>query len=387
MKKFLKSLITAALIAMPLAAQVLAGNRVAWADTIKIDRGGIFTNSRDMLYVDDTTTVDIVSGVNSVYVKSLSSTNANGGGWLSLRDSAFAEGVKAYPHPTPGMQWVRDQYLQTKTIDVYWAGAISGDATADHTAIQLAVNSLSDGDKLQIAAHDGGKFILNSSNTQQILFTDKDNIVVELRADMFMANGTINSVTLKSFFEFVDCDTLVFDGFGSKLDGNTSGQSGASFAGGGRGGIWAVTSSQDSLRDITIKNLEIFDVFGNAIWIEEVIKARVENCKIDTVGEGIVVKNATDVIISDNQIGYVDPQDGIEPSFATNFTIRGNVFTDSVSNSGTNTHLDIFESNYVYIYDNSNTGSDMRIDMNSSTATTVHHIYINNNNFQNLRRS
>jgi hypothetical protein len=77
------------------------------------------------------------------YLKQLSSTNTNGGGWFVAADSAYREnGTIAYSHPTAAKQWVRTDYLQNKIINVYWTGARGDSTTDDRAAIQLAIDEI-----------------------------------------------------------------------------------------------------------------------------------------------------------------------------------------------------------------------------------------------------
>jgi hypothetical protein len=95
-------------------------------------------------FVADTTALkalEIGEG-KTAYLKQLSSTNAHGGGWFTVVDSAYFEmgfGV-AFDHPTAAKQWVRTEYLERPSrINVKWCGAMGDDSNDDIEGITLAL--------------------------------------------------------------------------------------------------------------------------------------------------------------------------------------------------------------------------------------------------------
>jgi len=74
-----------------------------------------------------------------VYLKQLSASNPNGGGWFVLADSSYPEGIIAFDTPTVGKQWVRVDYLKNKYINIQWAGADNDSTTNDAPALFKAL--------------------------------------------------------------------------------------------------------------------------------------------------------------------------------------------------------------------------------------------------------
>jgi len=76
-----------------------------------------------------------------VYLKQLSATNPNGGGWFVLADSIYQEGGVAFNSSTTGKQWVRVDYRDDpSTVYLDWFGA-TPDSSADATVqIQSALD-------------------------------------------------------------------------------------------------------------------------------------------------------------------------------------------------------------------------------------------------------
>jgi len=70
----------------------------------------------DKMMAADTTALKniIANDGDFVYLKQLSPTNPNGGGWFVLVDSTYPEGVIAFDAPTAGKQWVRSEVIKNK---------------------------------------------------------------------------------------------------------------------------------------------------------------------------------------------------------------------------------------------------------------------------------
>jgi hypothetical protein len=98
-------------------------------------------------FVADTTALKAlaIGEGKTAYLKQLSSTNTNGGGWFVVADSAYAENLYTrgyvYSHPTAGYQWLRNDFLQQGHVNLEWYGAIGDGSTDDATSIQNALNS------------------------------------------------------------------------------------------------------------------------------------------------------------------------------------------------------------------------------------------------------
>ena len=100
---------------------------------IAVDTNNVASTHR---YVaDDTTDIKVLNLREGefVYLKQLSNTNPNGGGWFVVADSAYLEnGGIAFDHPISGKQYVRVSYLNEGIANVKFFGAI-GDGSHDDT--------------------------------------------------------------------------------------------------------------------------------------------------------------------------------------------------------------------------------------------------------------
>jgi len=100
-------------------------------DTMDARSRTIVSDSISYAFATDTTALkllDLPEG-RTAYVK-----DSPGKGLWTVIDSLYPESysIIATRHPTQGLQWVRNKYLETKSINVLWAGVV-GDSTTDDT--------------------------------------------------------------------------------------------------------------------------------------------------------------------------------------------------------------------------------------------------------------
>lgn len=142
-----------ALISTFVLGQTPNGSRKAWADTLRVSYNNQFIDildlSRDSLHVaEDTTALKAYPGKGGVYLKQLSSSNANGGGMFvyadsTLPDSIYGGGVQ-YDTPVAGKKWVIAE-LANREVDYLrpeWFGANPTDTNSDSAALQKTLKAL-----------------------------------------------------------------------------------------------------------------------------------------------------------------------------------------------------------------------------------------------------
>jgi len=88
-------------------------------------------------------------------------------------------------------------------------------------------------------------------------------------------------------------------------------------------------------------------------------------CDLDDVGEGIVLHEAISFEVSNNIIGQIKSQDGIEPAYSSWGHISNNTFTDSLEGQDA---LDIFFAKHVMI--NNNIAKFMTIQLTGTNSIT-----------------
>jgi hypothetical protein len=130
----------------------------------------------------------------TAYLKQLSSTNTNGGGWWTAIDSAYSESysIVATAHPTAGLQWARMSYHVRKSeIVVTWAGAkIDSTGHNSTTPIQRLLDFVSANDEIYFPdgiynvdtlnvntscifkLHTDAQIVSNLNNTRSIVTVD-----------------------------------------------------------------------------------------------------------------------------------------------------------------------------------------------------------------------
>ena len=95
------------------------------------------TDALEQGFVADTTALKLLflGEGKTAYLKQLSSTNTNGGGWWVVLDSTYEEGIIQYNHLTSGLGWINQDVLISGEINVDLAGAVGDGATNDSAAI------------------------------------------------------------------------------------------------------------------------------------------------------------------------------------------------------------------------------------------------------------
>jgi len=92
-----------------------------------------------------------------IYLKQLSASNPNGGGWFVWTDSAYIEGVIAFDPPIAGKQWVRVDYLKDKRVNLKWAGGL-GNSLTDNSSAFNKIKSF----KYIYVPYDTNNYMINS---------------------------------------------------------------------------------------------------------------------------------------------------------------------------------------------------------------------------------
>ncbi len=155
------------------------------------------TDALEQGFVADTTALKLLSlgEGKTAYLKQLSSTNTNGGGWWVVADSSLNESycIKAAPHPTAAMQWQRDIYRIRKAIYSNWANSLT-----------IVLSVMAENDHLYI---NSGTYTISAD-----LDIDIDNITIELLPGARLEVGSgIDCFNILGTVSATDSTTLTAD--------------------------------------------------------------------------------------------------------------------------------------------------------------------------------
>lgn len=104
---------------------------------------GVARTIRVSMSVSDTTelkTHNLPLG-SKLYLVGLSDSSDVGGGWFSVRATAYQEGAIAFDHPNDNYQWVRDEFIQQGYVNIEWFGGRGDNSTDCADALQRAIDS------------------------------------------------------------------------------------------------------------------------------------------------------------------------------------------------------------------------------------------------------
>ena len=324
------------------------------------------TISLNMAYVDtarsvsDTTALKarIVSGNNAatVYLESLSSSTPVGGGWFTYMDSTYKEGIIAFGSAVTGKQWVRNAWLEFPgLLKVSWAGADDSDTDGDHAEFQAALSHLEGITVIADAVTPGGEYLLSrTGNNTQVAVSGVDGNTFEIKQTIKIKDGTITTGHNKAYFDFYDCDNwrVKMDKH-IWLEGNYAGQTGwaSGFIGGGIYWLRFTVSSQDSIENIHVEPFRARNHIGMAIQLgDSIFNGITKDVQLDSVGEGIIVRNMNKGIIEDVIGENIMAQDLVEPAYSNDIVIR-NVYLKGERNLNTgDAVVDFFHCQNVEAY-------------------------------------
>jgi hypothetical protein len=346
----------------------------------------------------------------------------NGGGMtLSHRDSIplAGRGVIWYPKGTnTDTVWVHDEYIRSGIINATWAGASDIDTLSDSDAMQRAVDAASDGSTIVLPKKTpSGAYVWGKNANRQVLFEGKDNLTIRLEGNsQCLPSFPRGDTTHGTIFEAKDCDNFTLEIIGDFNGRAAEWDSCVYAAAGTRAFLWF---HENTGQPKNVKILGMGGVIrnwpGDGLWIQRTSGVTVTGVKTDSVIEGMVFVECTNGLVEGNFIGErilngtpaqtaSDIQDGIEPSYCTDFVIRGNFDLASQLASAqapTNTFIDVWHSRNVTVDGNHspNPSSIEIIQSNgvsvtsnrffnlvlslTSTADTDSNVVISNNVFQN----
>jgi len=147
MKKILLLLFLIFMV-VDVSSQPRTAQKVRWIDlteavkdSIRASGGAISGDSVFAVFADTSEMVASYANEDggSVYLKQLSSSNTNGGGFFVQADSSLPEHVISFDNATAGKQWIRADYLMRREIHTNWA-----------SSLENAYNSCQNGDKIII---------------------------------------------------------------------------------------------------------------------------------------------------------------------------------------------------------------------------------------------
>lgn len=143
-----------ALISTFVFGQTPTGNRVTWADTVKISYNNQFVDlfqlMRDSVNIAMDTTELVILDAEKAYLSGYTRSTDLGAGDFIKVDSSLAEGNLAFNHPDPGSQWVRKDYYLLKKVSLIELG-MDYSGSIDISAIfNNLIDDLSSGDNVYI---------------------------------------------------------------------------------------------------------------------------------------------------------------------------------------------------------------------------------------------
>lgn len=171
-----------------------------------------------------------------------------------------------------------------------------------------------------------------------IIFDNADSLtIIGYGAQRYLPPSADGAITM---LRFKDCDHLQLLGF--SLDGRASTRTGTYGSGGNsRNGILIETVSQDSSRDILIRDVEVRGMFGDGIYVHDADGVLIDHAVVDSCAEGILLFVGSNGRVRNSIIGHMIDQDGIEMSAWSTGEVSSNQFTSNVWNS--NDAIDIFD--------------------------------------------
>lgn len=243
---------------------VKTGGVYGYPDSTKMPAGPMRDSIRiafstiDSLYtiVPDTTKLKTTSG-NTAYLKTVVVGKEIGGGMFVKIDSTYPEGVVAFDHPTQGKQWVREEYLRTKSVNIGWV-AIGDGITDNRVAIQAAL----DAGKGGIVIVPEGIYIVSSAThpvdgayKQGLIIGSNTTLrgvgsssIIKLQNSSVSASPGVASCVIRNYnIASGDSNITISDII---VDGNASGQSINSV----QGGINLLRVTKSTLKSVTVKN-------------------------------------------------------------------------------------------------------------------------------------
>lgn len=171
-----------------------------------------------------------------------------------------------------------------------------------------------------------------------IIFDNADSLtIIGYGAQRYLPPSADGAITM---LRFKDCDHLQLLGF--SLDGRASTRTGTYGSGGNsRNGILIETVSQDSSRDILIRDVEVRGMFGDGIYVHDADGVLIDHAVVDSCAEGMLLFVGSNGRVRNSIIGHMIDQDGIEMSAWSTGEVSSNQFTSNVWNS--NDAIDIFD--------------------------------------------
>lgn len=188
------------------------------------------TNASNQIYVDttlipthygyvaaDTNALKTMSVPTFVYLKGLSSTNRNGGGWFVEVDSIYPEdGVIAFAHPINGKQWKRKEF-DGSSVRSSWLG------DRNLTYAETIANSL--GQKINLIIDDVRNMTSDLTISDAVNVFIKEGGRINQNGHLLQIKGTLSAGRYQIFDQTRNIEAYVRDfwypeWFGAKADGD-----------------------------------------------------------------------------------------------------------------------------------------------------------------------
>lgn len=129
-------------------------------DTADVLRAEFTAELKDSIaFPVDTTALKLLNMAEGrvAYVKQLSSTNTNGGGWFVTRSVTFCQlilgdstsnGVTIFDHLTAEKRWVREECTKGRKLNALWGGAMADGSENDRFGIQAVFDAATNGNTI-----------------------------------------------------------------------------------------------------------------------------------------------------------------------------------------------------------------------------------------------
>jgi len=283
--------------------------------------------------------------------------SGSSGGWFISKDSTAAIkagwGVFSYPSATVGRWWLRSEWIETGILNSKWVGS----------NLQKLMDVAKDNSIIKVT----GDFTFGANDTSQVIIRGKDNLFIDFTGSLIKLQlGITLSSNRTRMLDFIDCDNLSIVGLTGYGDvaRTMAADNNSNF-------LNIRTGTQDSVRNVTLENVDIRNWHSDAIWFLKVQGFDASNILVDSCAEGFVMHNSSDGVVRSPKVGRMLEQDGIETSYSRNIFIDNVIPYRGGKPGPNNTTVDFYYSQDITLSNSNLKGIDHPLQIYGSKSIKI----------------